>query len=57
VKALTESYSTNDFALGLKIRLVSNLLFSGNVLIKLDDPGLRSRFVPLVGLSYRFDKF
>ncbi len=52
--ALRDSYNTDDLGIGLKVRLVANLVLSGNVLIKLDDPGLRSRFVPLAGLSYRF---
>ena len=41
-------------SLGLKFRLLSNLVVTGNVLLKLDDGGLRSRAVPLVGVSYSF---
>jgi hypothetical protein len=41
-------------SLGLKFRLLSNLVITGNVLLKLDDGGLRSRAVPLVGVSYSF---
>ena len=41
-------------SLGLKVRLVSNLVVTGNVLLKLDSGGLRSRAVPLVGVSYSF---
>jgi hypothetical protein len=39
---------------GLKYRLLRNLVVSGNVLVKLDDNGLRSTTVPLVGASYNF---
>jgi hypothetical protein len=41
-------------SLGLKLRPFSNLVFTGNVLLKLDRGGLRSRAVPLVGVSYSF---
>jgi len=39
---------------GAKIRLVGNLLLSGNVLVRLNHGGLRANVVPLVGLSYSF---
>jgi hypothetical protein len=41
-------------SLGLKFRAFSNLVLTGNVLLKLDSGGLRSRAVPLVGVSYSF---
>jgi hypothetical protein len=41
-------------SLGLKLRAFSKLVITGNVLLKLDDGGLRSRVVPLVGVSYSF---
>lgn len=41
-------------SLGLKLRAFSKLVFTGNVLLKLDNGGLRSRAVPLVGVSYSF---
>jgi hypothetical protein len=41
-------------SLGLKLRAFSKLVITGNVLLKLDDGGLRSRAVPLVGVSYSF---
>ena len=46
--------SINDASVGLKLRLLQRLVATGNVLIKIDDGGLRSRAVPLVGLSYGF---
>ncbi|HXA78405.1 MAG TPA: transporter [Candidatus Acidoferrales bacterium] len=43
-----------DASLGLKYRVWGRLVLTGNVLLKLDDGGLRSRVVPLVGASYSF---
>jgi Putative MetA-pathway of phenol degradation len=48
------SYSVDDLALGVKISPLANLLITANALIKLDDPGLRSTVVPLVGIGYTF---
>lgn len=44
----------NDASIGAKVRLWGRLVGTGNVLIKMDDGGLRSRVVPLGGLSYSF---
>jgi hypothetical protein len=41
-------------SLGLKFRMVGKLVLTGNVLLKLDDSGLRSKVIPLVGASYSF---
>jgi hypothetical protein len=41
-------------SLGLKFRAFGNLVVTGNVLLKLDDGGLRTRAIPLVGVSYSF---
>lgn len=41
-------------SLGFKVNPISTLLVSFNVLIQLNDAGLRSRVVPLVGFSYSF---
>ena len=49
-----ESYDADDFSIGFKLGLWRSLLLTGNTVIKLNDPGLRSKVVPLVGLSYRF---
>jgi hypothetical protein len=43
-----------DASLGAKVRLFRHLLFTGNVLLKLNDSGLRAKVVPLAGLSYTF---
>jgi hypothetical protein len=48
------SYSINDIAVGAKISPVKNLLISVNGMFKLDDPGLRTKVVPLVSVGYTF---
>ena len=47
-------YDTDNLGLGLKVNPWKNLLVTGNVLFKLNEGGLRSKAVPLIGLSYRF---
>jgi hypothetical protein len=47
-------YNILNASIGLKYRLWRNLVVTGNVLVKLDDNGLRSTTVPLVGASYNF---
>ena len=54
IVATTASYNRSDGSAGLKLRPYRNLLITGNVLIKLDQGGLRTRVVPLAGLSYTF---
>jgi hypothetical protein len=44
----------NNFSAGLKIALFRNLVVSGNMLVQLNNNGLRSRPTPLVGISYKF---
>jgi hypothetical protein len=48
------SYNIANGSAGFKLNLVSNLLFVANVLFPLNDGGLRSKVVPLIGLSYGF---
>jgi len=48
------TYSINNLSAGLKWNPFRNLVFSGNVLIQLNNNGLRSRPTPLVGISYKF---
>jgi Putative MetA-pathway of phenol degradation len=43
-----------NVSLGIKYRAIANLVVTGNVLLKVDDGGLRARAVPLVGISYSF---
>lgn len=47
-------YNATSASVGLKFRPVGNFIVTGNVLVQLDDGGLRSRVVPLVGVSYSF---
>jgi hypothetical protein len=41
-------------AFGLKYRLARQFVLTGNVLVKLNDNGLRASAIPLVGASYSF---
>ena len=50
----TTGVNITDASLGLKYRLVGRLVMTGNVLLKLDEGGLRSTAVPLFGISYNF---
>lgn len=54
VIASTGSFNVSNLSLGVKLNPVSNLLVTGNVLIKLNDAGLRANYVPLIGVSYTF---
>ncbi len=46
------SYTTAKTAVGFRYRLFNEFVLTANVLIQLNDTGLRSHFVPLFGLSY-----
>jgi hypothetical protein len=52
VEMKTGSYSSDNLALGLKVNPWANILITGNVLCRLNNGGLRSNVVPLVGISY-----
>lgn len=54
VATSTTSYTINEVSGGLKWNPFRNLVFSGNALYQINDNGLRSRIVPLVGVSYKF---
>jgi len=55
VGVATGSINVDNVALGLKLNPVGRLIVSANALVRLDSGGLRpDRFVPLVGVSYRF---
>jgi hypothetical protein len=47
-------YNITNASIGAKIKPFGNLLVTGNVLLKLNDGGLRAKVVPLVGVSYTF---
>ncbi len=49
-----DSLNLSDLALGLKYSPFGNFLVTGNVMVKLNDAGLRANVVPLVGISYTF---
>jgi hypothetical protein len=48
------SFDEDNLAVGIKVNPVGKLVISANVLIKLNDAGLRANYVPLVGISYKF---
>jgi len=52
VQQFKASYATEDVAAGLRFRLFGHFLLTGNVLFKVNDAGLRSKYVPLVGITY-----
>jgi hypothetical protein len=52
-----QSYNVTNASMGIKMRpfaSLSRLVFTANVLVRLDDGGLRSKAVPLVGVGYTF---
>jgi hypothetical protein len=48
------AYDADNFGVGIKVNPIGKLLVSANVLIKLNNGGLRSNYIPLVGVSYKF---
>jgi hypothetical protein len=46
--------NVSNISIGAKMRPFSNFLITGNSLIKVNKGGLRSGFVPLLGVSYTF---
>jgi hypothetical protein len=52
--AQTSSYSISNLSVGLKWSPVGKLVLAGNVLIQLNNNGLRARPTPLFGISYKF---
>jgi hypothetical protein len=52
--ASTGTYNRTDASLGFKWKPVGNLLITANSIVKLDQGGLRARYVPLFGASYTF---
>jgi hypothetical protein len=47
-----DSFSMNNASLGAKIALYKQLLLTVNVLLRLDNNGLRQRATPLIGLTF-----
>ena len=50
----SSSYNRTDGSIGAKFKPFRNLIITGNLLVKLDQGGLRARTVPLGALSYTF---
>jgi hypothetical protein len=48
------SYNRSDGSIGIKVKPFGNLIVTGNLLVKLDQGGLRQRLAPMIGLSYSF---
>jgi len=50
------SYNVTNASMGIKVLPISRLKFviTANVLVRLDDGGLGSKAVPLVGVGYTF---
>jgi hypothetical protein len=50
------SYNVTNASMGVKVRPLANLklVFTANVLVRLDDGGLGSKAAPLVGVGYTF---
>jgi len=48
------SFNIHNGAIGLKLNPFGNLLLNANVLLKLDNGGVRDKITPLVGITYTF---
>src|SRR5262249_35876378 len=48
------SYAMDNLGVGLKFSPYKGWIISANTLFALDDAGLRSKVVPLIGISYKF---
>lgn len=53
-KQITSNYAIDNAGFGFKVNPFGGLLINASALFKLDDAGLRAKWVPLVGISYRF---
>lgn len=56
VSALPNTYTSTNFSGGLKFSPHSGLIFFGNALIPINNVGLRSNVVPVVGIAYNFSR-
>ncbi len=54
INAFTGSYNRTDGSVGIKFKPFKTFIVTANILMKLDQPGLRARNVPLGGLSMTF---
>ncbi len=51
---VSRSYAMDNLGGGFKANPFKNLFVNASLLFKLDNAGLRSKMIPLVGASYRF---
>jgi hypothetical protein len=51
---LAGTFNITSISVGGKLRPFSNLLLTGNALLKVNSGGLRSSVIPLLGISYTF---
>jgi hypothetical protein len=56
ITGLKNTAGINNGAIGFKYNLFDQLLFTANILFRMDDNGLRQDITPLVGLSYAFGR-
>lgn len=49
-----QNFQMNNGAFGVKLKLAGNMVFSTNVMVALDNNGLRDKVVPLFGIGYTF---
>jgi hypothetical protein len=54
LSSTSSSYNVANASVGVKFRPFGHVLVTGNVLVKLNDSGLRATAVPLIGVSYTF---
>ncbi len=54
VRLFNGNYSMNNAGVGIKFSPIRRLSINGHVLFALDDAGLRSKIIPLGGISYTF---
>jgi hypothetical protein len=54
IAAGKDTIGLNNAAIGFKFNLVDRLLFTADLLFRMDDKGLRQTVTPLIGVSYAF---
>jgi hypothetical protein len=54
IAAGQDTVGLNNAAVGFKVNLVDRLLFTADLLIRMDNRGLRQMLTPLIGVSYAF---
>jgi hypothetical protein len=54
IAAGKDTVGLNNAAVGFKYNLIDRLLFTGDLLFRMDDRGLRQTITPLIGISYAF---